>query len=401
MLRKVFDRASYKITHREFTDEGFLKVPGRVARTGVQNYLARELGMPGDRTIRVYRPPEEVFDPRSLSTYDSVDVTNNHPEELVNAENFKKVTAGHVKGPGRQDGDYVVADLIIKDKATIDQVVSGKVELSAGYTAEYEESPGVTPDGEEYDFVQREIRINHVAVVDRARAGAGARVFDHTPEKSPMHKITLDSGRTVEVQDAATATLLADTLDRLNAKAEAAEARADKAQATADSLAEKLEAAKKAASPEAIAAQVQAVFATTDSARLIAGDEFTCDSLEPVEIKRAALAVARPKVEWESKSAAYVEAAFDAEMEREEEAKDSDEEEEEEEYRDKASKDRKAKDRKVKTDALPEVLSQLVRLAQDGATIGATKDAAPELTPYEAHKRSLSVQHRTVHSQGE
>lgn len=39
----VFDRAGYRITQREYTDEGFLKVPGRVARTGIQEYLAREL----------------------------------------------------------------------------------------------------------------------------------------------------------------------------------------------------------------------------------------------------------------------------------------------------------------------------------------------------------------------
>lgn len=388
MLCRVNDRASYQITQREYTDEGFLKVPGRVARTGIQEYLARELGLDGDpgRVIRVYRAPEEVFCPRSLSTYDAVDVTNNHPGELVNAENYREVTVGMVRGPGRQDGEYVVADLFIKDKATIDQVNSGKVELSAGYTAIYEDRPGVTADGESYDFVQREIRINHVAVVDRARAGANARVFDHTPEKSHMlHKITLDSGRTVEVQDAATATLIADTMDRLNAKVEAAEARADKAQATADSLTERLEEAKKASSPEAVAAQVQAIASTSQAARKVAGDGFTCDSVDPVEIKRAALAVARPKVEWPSKSAAYVEAAFDAEMEREEE---EEEEEESEESRDKKA-----------VDSLPDALAQLVRLAQDGATIGGkVKDAASELTPYQRHKQSLASQHKTVHS---
>src|SRR5690606_1501683 len=38
---------------------------------------------------------------------------------------------------------------------------------------------------------------------------------------------------------------------------------------------------------------------------------FTCDSIVPVEIQRAALAKARPTVDWAGKSEAYIEAAFD------------------------------------------------------------------------------------------
>ena len=83
----VFDRVSHRITHREYTDEGFLKVPARVARTGIQEYLARELGLDGDpnRIVRVYRAPEEVFSPASLSSYDACDITNDHPKGLVTA----------------------------------------------------------------------------------------------------------------------------------------------------------------------------------------------------------------------------------------------------------------------------------------------------------------------------
>lgn len=380
----VFDRASYRITQREYTDEGFLRVPGRVARTGIQEYLARELALDGEpnRVIRVYRPESEVFAEDSLRTYDAADVTNNHPKELVSAKTFKDVSVGLVRGSGRRDGDFVVCDLIVKDQKTIKDIESGKCELSAGYTAIYEPLPGKTEDGQDYDYIQRDIRINHVAVVDRARAGANARVFDHNPETTMTHKVTLDSGRSVEVQDEATAVLLSENFERLNKKATDAEARADKAQAAADSASEQLEAAKKASSDEAIAARVTAISDTHVSARKVAGDEFTCDSLDVTEIKRAALAVARPKVAWGDKSAAYVEAAFDSEMEKEEVEEEG--------------KDKKSKDKKSTGDAAAVLLAQLAQLAKDGATVH-TQDA-PKPSAYDLHKQSLQNGHKAAHA---
>lgn len=376
----VFDRAGYRITQREYTDEGFLKVPGRVARTGIQEYLARELGLDGDpnRIVRVYRPPEEVFAPDSLSTYDASDITNDHPKELVTALTYKGVAVGVVRGPGRPDGEFVAADLIVKDQKTISDINAGKCEISAGYTAIYDEAPGVTEDGQAYDYIQREIRINHVAIVDRARAGANARVFDHNPGGNTMPVlITTDSGRSVDVADPANAQVVADSFDRLLKRATDAETKADKAQAAADSATEKLADAVKASSDEAIQARVTAISSTHALARKVAGDGFTCDSLDVIEIKRAALAVALPKRDWPDKSADYVEAAFDAESE-----KDDDEDD----------KDEKGKPKMKSSSDAATLLAQLTRLAKDGATTKTTADAAP--TPYQAHKQSLSGAHK-------
>lgn len=381
----VFDRAGYRITHREYTDEGFLKVPGRVARTGIQEYLARELGLDGDpnRIVRVYRPPEEVFAPDSLNTYDASDITNDHPKELVTAVTYKGVAVGVVRGPGRQDGDFVAADLLIKDQKTINDINAGKCEISAGYTAIYDESPGSTGDGQPYDYIQREIRINHVAIVDRARAGANARVFDHNPGGNTMPVlITTDSGRSVDVADPANAQVVADSFDRLMKRATDAEAKADKAQATADKAAEDLAEARKASSDEAINARVTLIGTTQALARKVAGDDFTCDSLDVVEIKRAALAKALPKRDWANKSAGYVEAAFDAES-------DKDEEEEEEGGEGKG----KGKGKKMPSGDAATLLAQLAQLAKDGATTPtATADAKP--SAYERHKQSLASAHK-------
>ncbi|MBJ2182236.1 DUF2213 domain-containing protein [Pseudomonas veronii] len=373
----VFDRAGYRITQREYTDEGFLKVPGRVARTGIQEYLARELGLDGDpmRVVRVYRPEDEVFNDASLGTYDASDVTNNHPHSLVTAATYKGVAVGVVRGPGRRDGDFVICDLIVKDQKTIDEIIGGKCELSAGYTAIYDETPGVTEDGQAYDYIQRDIKINHVAIVERARAGANARVFDHNPGGNTMPVIiTTDSGRSVDVADPANAQVVADSFDRLLKRATDAESKADKAQATADKAAEDLAEARKASSDEAINARVVLIGSTQAQARKIAGDSFTCDSLDVIEIKRAALAVKRPKMAWGDKSAGYVEAAFDAESEKDEE------------------EDDEGKPKMKPSSDAATLLAQLAQLAKDGATTTATTDAQP--TPYQLHKQKLAGAHK-------
>lgn len=330
--------------------------------------------------VRVYRPEEEVFNDASLNTYDASDITSPHPPLLVTALTYKGVAVGVVRGPGRRDGDFVVCDLIVKDQKTIDEIIGGKCELSAGYTAVYDETPGVTEDGQAYDYIQRDIKINHVAIVERARAGANARVFDHNPGGNTMPVlITTDSGRSVDVADPANAQVVADSFDRLLKRATDAETKADKAQATADKAAEDLAEARKASSDEAINARVVLIGNTQALARKVAGDGLTCDSLDVIEIKRAALAVALPKRDWSDKSASYVEAAFDAESDKGEE--------EDDDMDDKGNK--KPKPPTADTSAL---FTQFLQLARDGATTAATTDAAP--TPYQAHKKSLSGAHK-------
>lgn len=324
----VTDRQAYAITQREMTDEGYLRVPGRVARTGVQSYLASELGLtdrkPND-VVNVFRPADEVFSPDSLQSYADSDITNGHPSDMVTADSFKNVSLGHATDSGRPDGEYVVVDLLIKDAGGIKAVQDGRVNLSAGYSAEYHHEPGQTEDGIDYEYVQRNIRINHIALVDRARAGQGARLYDHQRGKG-MSTITLD-GQTVEVQDQATAQLIQRSFDAVtkakdDAEEEAAEAKKAKekaaeekeeAEAAKDSAIEERDAAKKAASDEAIAARLTEVTQVRDAARKIAGDEFTCDSVVPLEIKRAALAKVRDSIDWSDKGEHYVQAAWDIE----------------------------------------------------------------------------------------
>lgn len=319
----INDRKSFALdSQRVYTDEGFLRVPGKAARIGIQDYLACELGLKDrdpNSIVKVYRPADEVFKDESLATYLGADVTNDHPSSLVNADTYRNTSVGVVTSVGRQENDFVVVDMVIKHKDAIEAVESGKCELSAGYTAIYDDTPGMTPDGEAYDFRQTSIKINHVAIVDRARAGMMARIFDEKTGGNMPVNITLDSGRVIDVADAANAQLVADAFDRSEKRVKDAEAARDTAQALYDSALEQVAEMATKCSDEAIKARVEQLSRVTTLARKVAGDAFTCDSMDHVEIMRSALTAKRPTIDWGSKSAAYVEAAFDQASEKEDE----------------------------------------------------------------------------------
>ena len=310
MPKLICDRASYAITQRTYTDEGFLRVPGRVARAGnVQDYYASELGLT-DRNpmdvLKVYRPPGEVFDSASLDTYNGVDVTDDHPETMVDTDTYRAVSRGVVVSAGAQDGDFVQCDIIIKDKDAIKSVETGKVQLSAGYSCEYDFTGGVTSDGVAYDAIQKNIRINHVALVDRARAGAQARLFDGNKKEAViMPNLTLDNGRQITVDDAATAALIQDNLDRKQATIDTQSALIDDQKVTIDELTVK-------ASDAEMSKRVAAVTKSMDNARKLLGGDFTCDSFETIEVQRTACAKLYPSLSFDGKSAAYIEGMFDS-----------------------------------------------------------------------------------------
>lgn len=366
----VSDTFDFKPSSRIYLDNGFLRVSGKAARTGVYQYLAKELGItdrkPND-IINVYRPAEEVFTDASIQSYFNVDVTNDHPKQMVDAASFKATSVGHVVS-AKQDGDFVDVDLIVKDQKAIKDIESGKTQLSPGYTAVYVEEKGIAPCGTSYDFKQTAIDVNHVAIVARGRGGMQVKLNDHEGDKA-MTTITLDSGRTVDVEDNAAATLILDSIERLSKSVTDAKNESETKQAVIDSLTDEVKNLKEMTSDEAITARVALIASTVDSARKKVGQDFTCDSTNVVEIQRAALAKVKPTVDWAEKSDVYVAAAFDMMEEK------SDEDEED-------TKDTggRPKVRMPVGDADP-----YKALVTDGDTSQPVKKSA-----YDAHKDSLS-----------
>ena len=163
--------------HLVDTPEGFLickDVP--IARTGPQDYLARELMLDGDpdRLVTVQRHPEDVFEEATLASFEGKPICDGHPPENVGPENYAAYTKGHVQNV-RRDGEYIVADLYINDANLANEVRNNvKREVSCGYLCNY------VPDGAGYR--QERIRGNHVAVVPKGRAGAAVAIHDTAPE---------------------------------------------------------------------------------------------------------------------------------------------------------------------------------------------------------------------------
>ncbi len=148
------------------TDEGFLRVEGRISRTGVLQYEDSEGNTWGE-----LRTADEVFHPDSMASFQLSVVTEGHPDDMVSVDNVKDVQVGQVGTDVRQDGRFLVASFLITDAAAIASVEDGTMrQLSGGYTADVIIESG-THDGVDFAARQTKIRGNHVAKVDRGRCG--------------------------------------------------------------------------------------------------------------------------------------------------------------------------------------------------------------------------------------
>jgi hypothetical protein len=176
------------------TSQGFWRGEGRVGRAGIYEYRN------DDGSIRrELRPREEIQSPEALASFDAAPVTIGHPsDEEVTAENVRRHEVGTVSGPAWADGNHVAATIVIKDARAIKLVKAGKQELSPGYRIKLDETPGAdrryaypgNPEGR-WDAIQRGHRVNHQAIVDRARGGSTVRLrMDSLEQRADGGKLT-------------------------------------------------------------------------------------------------------------------------------------------------------------------------------------------------------------------
>lgn len=197
--------------------DGFMRDSPIVARTGVYEYRN-----PDGTIRREYRPADEVFASDALNSFRGKPITVLHPKKgKITAANAFGTAIGSILSDGYpKDEKYVACDIVIfaPDK------IGKHRELSLGYRCDCEETPGVSPDGQAYDAIQRNIRINHLAVVPLARAGMKARLNCDGDEiiesegTQNMSKFKID-GVEHEVPEA-----VANYITALQSRADAAEA---------------------------------------------------------------------------------------------------------------------------------------------------------------------------------
>ena len=305
------------------TRDGNIVANVRAARSGIQVYKGFEVGRPDLTDVRVFRPESEVFAKDSLITYAHRTVTLTHPDELVSPENWKHVAVGHTDGEVARDGEFVRVSMFLADKAAIDAVDSGIRQLSMGYTADIDWTDGTTPDGQQFDAVQRNMRMNHLAVVAAARGGLELNIGDDEggqtmagetnrsimvdgvpvslPDQSAaiVDKALKDAA--ARVTDAQTAaTKATDDLTAANTAHEAA-------LATKDAEIDKLKG--EVVDAATLDAKVTARATLIDSARKIV-PEFDAKAMSDAEIKRAVV-LAKIGDTMKDKPEAYIDARFD------------------------------------------------------------------------------------------
>ena len=151
-----------------FTSEGYFVDTPIVTRTGIFEYKN-----PDGSIRRELRLPEHVFDPKSLASYKVKPVIITHAARHVDKDNVDDEIVGTVLSKGYKDGDAVRVKIVIHDIDAVKQ--SGLRELSLGYSLALDETPG-TWNGQPYDAIQTNIKVNHLALVRDARAGDEARL---------------------------------------------------------------------------------------------------------------------------------------------------------------------------------------------------------------------------------
>ena len=199
------------LSNTRITADGYLAADVRCARTGIQIYSGDELGRPDAQTIRVYRPESEVFSRDSVASYAHSPVTDDHPAELVTADTWKKYSRGIVGGEVLRDGEHVRVSMMLQDADLIQKVQDGKREISMGYLMDLDFTPGETEQGEAYDAVMRNLKMNHLAVVDRGRAGPSVRIGD--AQNWGASPIINDGNPTMKLQTVTIDGLSVDTTD--------------------------------------------------------------------------------------------------------------------------------------------------------------------------------------------
>lgn len=294
--------------------DGRVRAKAYITRAGIFEYMDED-----GQISRELRDPSDVFDPASLASFQQVPVTNDHPPGLLTAKTAKQYMVGATGEAVSRVDDHVMASLMVADSATIDAMNRGKLEVSCGYTCDMDDTPGVHPVWGSYDRRQKNIRGNHVAIVDCARAGRTARIrldgaqqvrttrgentMDEKQLKEQIRSLTeqLATERARadgEKERADSATTSADTAKGVQLQLEKKISELTAELATRVSAVESENVAKERARADAAEAKVQRFDATFESrvrerstllrqGYVVMGPEFKMDDLPDRQIKEA------------------------------------------------------------------------------------------------------------------
>ncbi|MGO4743984.1 DUF2213 domain-containing protein [Serratia quinivorans] len=180
--RLAFDRASV----RSFDKVGRLQVTkSNISKANVCPYFGREipnheaLGLDPDKTYRLWRHPDELK--KAAATFNNIPLLNIHIPDFP-GDPPRESRVGVTHSSAEFVHPYLQNGLSVWDNSAIAGIeTEEQEELSSSYQYVADMTTGTTPDGEVYDGIMRDIVGNHVALVEKGRAGSDVLVADSLP----------------------------------------------------------------------------------------------------------------------------------------------------------------------------------------------------------------------------
>ena len=170
---------------REYDTNGWFEVKDNpLSMVGVFPYSGRSVSPECDpnKIYMVYRPAEELGTQECIDSFKLIPWIDNHvmlgSEDAGLTPSEQKGVQGVIGQDVHFDGETLRGNIKVFSEAMANLIANGKKELSCGYRCRYEYAPG-TYDGVKYDYVQRDIRGNHLALVENGRMGPDVAVLDH------------------------------------------------------------------------------------------------------------------------------------------------------------------------------------------------------------------------------
>ena len=174
-------------TARDYDNNGFFEVcDNPISKSGVFQYLGKNIPLADDPTkfYNVYRPDEELNNPETINSFKLLPIIDDH--EMLGKEATPAERKG-VHGAIGQDiyfkDGILYSNLKFYSELIKSKIEGGKKELSCGFKNTWIKESGVAPSGEQYDFIQADIKGNHIALVDAGRMGKDVAVLDNEERK--------------------------------------------------------------------------------------------------------------------------------------------------------------------------------------------------------------------------
>ena len=173
------------VDHNNF----WLMADNPISKVGIYPYLGSQISenLIPNKLYNVLRPAEEVGSEESLKSLRLLPIVDEHAmlggeNGMINPE--EKGIHGVIGEKVYLKDGTIYADLKIFSEALKEEIANGKKQLSLGYFCDYDPTPGEY-NGQHYDAIQRNLRGNHLALVEEGRMGPDVRIMDSEVVEEP------------------------------------------------------------------------------------------------------------------------------------------------------------------------------------------------------------------------